>query len=92
MAYWHAYNPWAARLTYIPSLEELALCLERPVQRVPSSWWQYGSQLDAYILPPVQHDNLCHSAGIRYGPDGAQYLSPYCNPERLTLLWRKYQP
>ena len=92
MAHWHSHNPWADRLVYIPSLEELAVCLmANPAMRVQSLLrWQELKRADAYILPKATAKGF-HEAGIRFGPDGPDYLSPFCSDAALDLLLRKYR-
>jgi hypothetical protein len=97
--HWHDQNPWADRLMYVP-LEELAECfmgigrLVRlndnevtmcDVAFVVQNWRQYGDKLDAYILTgPLT------TAGIRFGPEGPDYLSPGFSLPKLWALIRKY--
>ncbi|RUX60138.1 hypothetical protein [Mesorhizobium sp. M7A.F.Ca.CA.002.12.1.1] len=97
--HWHDQNPWADRLTYVP-IEELAECfmgLGRMVHLndnevtmcdvafVLQNWAQYGDKLDAYILTgPLT------TAGIRFGPDGPDYLSPGFSLPKLRALMLKY--
>lgn len=80
--YWP--NPW---INAVPvPLDELArLCAGSDVlmadgtvlsydrSRVMASFLRCGNRLDAYLLPGL--DGLV-SGGVRFGPDGDQYLSP----------------
>lgn len=91
--HWHEQNPWKSKLLYVP-LKELAACqwwIGRNFQAddgtnvVYSSdialehWSQYGDKLDAYVI-----DSRVVSAGIRFGPEPDQYLTPYFS---LPLVW-----
>lgn len=97
--HWHAQNPWADRLIYVP-IEELAECGIHVGQLIAQVgeldhiwtveieldyWSQYGSKLDAYILTgPIL------TGGVRFGPDGADYLSPGFSLPKLRALMLKY--
>lgn len=96
---WHQQNPWKDRLIYVP-IEELAQACHlvgRPVRNlddVTTNWdvedvlhnWQnYGDKLDAYILTgPLM------TGGVRFGPDGPDYLSPGFLLPKLHALKLKY--
>jgi hypothetical protein len=88
MAHWHDFNPWASRLVYVPSLEELAECVidgQANLRR----WKAIGPKLDAYILPQLDDH---HSIGIRYGREGHEYLSPHnAHPTKTQALLDKYR-
>lgn len=97
--HWHGQNPWADRLTYVP-IEELAECyiaIGKPFAWVDGTpilydvahcldqWGKYGDKLDAYILTgPLT------TAGIRFGPEGPDYLSPGFSLPKLRALMLKY--
>jgi hypothetical protein len=97
--FWHDQNPWNDRLIYVP-VEELAEChiaIGRPYllvdgKSVPYSvelclghFRQYGDKLDAYILTgPLT------TAGIRFGPEGSDYLSPGFSLPKMRALMLKY--
>jgi hypothetical protein len=91
MAHWHDYNPWADRLIYIPSLEELAEALQYPgiISEKVKQWQKAGKKLDAYVLCQPSGD---HCMGIRYGAEPHEYISPYGNREKLQRLIDKYGP
>lgn len=92
--HWHEHNPWRDNLIYV-SLEELAAC--HHAVNDPSSawrmvdaiahWLQYGDQLDAYILV----NTTLMSAGVRYGPEPHQYLSPAFSLPKLWALREHYR-
>lgn len=104
--YWHQHNPWADSVVYVP-IEELAMCqhgLGETIQiqstddtseykiytidMVLDHWRYHGNQVDAYILPqPSGH----HDMGIRFGPDGPNYLSPHPVKDKLQLLLDRYR-
>lgn len=92
MAHWHDFNPWAGTLTYVPDLDELADCLMYPESRenAIAEWLQYGTKVDAYVLPPSPRSGLCESGGVRFGREGRDYFSSYFDSRKLTALWRKY--
>jgi len=94
--WWDEYNPWREHLVYVP-LQDLAKCVlgfgkdidtNEPVpvtygyDLVMRIWRQNGHRLDGYILVgPVI------TAGVRYGPDPGDYLSPgFSTPKLVTLL------
>lgn len=97
-AYWHSSNPWKDELIYVP-IEELAACvvfIDRPIQTkdgpvtaslqfVLDMWRSHGSKLDAYILT-----GRTFTAGVRFGPDGPDYLSPGFSTPKLWALKLKY--
>lgn len=84
MAYWDDVNPWREDLVYVP-IKELAECMMYIDGATALSHWQHaGDKLDAYILK----NGI--SAGIRYGADGHQYISPYPDAEKLKILLQKY--
>lgn len=90
MAHWHDFNPWADKIVYVPSLEELAQCCSTDIERTVERWRTNGSRLDAYILP---NPSSWHSIGVRYGPKGPDYLSPYNRFNETTKsLLLKYGP
>jgi hypothetical protein len=83
MAHWHDFNPWAAELIYLPSLEEAqSVCVpDGQIERWLHTSKLYGTpgKLDAYLLrdgPLSRHTREMH-LGVRYGPEGSQYFSPY---------------
>jgi len=99
--FWHDQNPWNDDLIYVP-IEELAdacLLIGTRVgivkdhsskvytrQDVLDHWNQYGPNLDPYILPRTHP-----TAGVRYGPEGSEYLSTGFSETRLKELIRKYK-
>jgi hypothetical protein len=97
--HWHEQNPWKDRVLYIP-LAELAECHqttgkpyayldEKPliytVEMCLDHWREYGDKLDAYILT-----GKTFTAGVRFGPDGPDYLSPGFSLPKLWKLVQKY--
>jgi hypothetical protein len=98
MAHWHDFNPWATEVVYIPSLEEIAACLERPEQQI-QRWKEQAVRyngderlLDAYILRDGIRARVreCH-VGIRWGKSPEQYFSPYVADQSIALLlWKKF--
>jgi hypothetical protein len=105
--YWHEVNPWRDDVVYVP-LAELAACLEggnlqdmhgnvvpNSAEHIMARWqrtselYETPGQLDAYILPQPSGD---HSAGVRYGAEGSQYISPYVERRAdLQRLLEKYK-
>jgi len=98
--YWHEHNPWKDRLVYVPA-EELVECCAvignevrnlngeifvATAESILKRWSLYGDKLDAYILPFT-----ADSGGIRYGPEGDEYLSPSLDYLKLKSLLMKYQ-
>jgi hypothetical protein len=97
--HWHEQNPWKDRVLYIP-LAELAECHaaigkpyayldEQPliytVAMCLDHWREYGDKLDAYVLT-----GKTFTAGVRFGPDGPDYLSPGFSLPKLWKLVQKY--
>jgi hypothetical protein len=98
--YWHDHNPWRDRLVYVP-LRELAECgfaigaqlatwngqpLLYDVAHMLDHWSQFGRKLDAYILT-----GQTLAAGVRYGPEGPDYLSPGFHLPKLAALLKKHR-
>lgn len=82
--HWHEYNPWAADIIYVRLDELAAVCgYSWPAEETLEHWHQYGEELDAYILP---QPSGMHSIGVRFGPRGEDYLSPYADQEKLKKL------
>lgn len=90
MAHWHDSNPWATRLIYVADLEDLvdALYSERSKATAMQHWYQHGTLLDGYLLPQPRGQ---YEAGIRYGAEGADYISLYCKQEKLRDLALRYR-
>lgn len=92
MAHWHDFNPWAAELCYIPSLEEAAALVYEKSDRIAdlvSHWKQSGgNKLDAYIL---SQPSGWRALGIRFGKEPEQYFSYDCDKERAAILLEKLQ-
>ena len=89
MAHWHDFNPWADRLVYVPDLDEFVNCLITSMnhKEYMTYVYSYGRRLDAYVLPQSSGD---HSAGVRFGPRGSDYLSPLGDRKMLQKLIDKY--
>jgi len=85
ITHWHEDNPWKDEITYV-QLEELAECYPHGPDSI-SRWFQYGDKLDAYILP----GNKEITAGVRFGPEGSDYLSPGFDEHKLRKLLEKYR-
>jgi len=97
--HWHAHNPWADSVVYVP-IEELAAChyslgqlitigyRREPmtVESTLSMWTRAGANVDAYILPSPSGE---HCIGVRYGKEGSQYLSPMGNQKKVSRLLAK---
>jgi len=98
VTHWHEDNPWKDSILYVP-LEELAACdaslvgpsiyggsPARTIEGTLDHWKQSGSKLDAYILV-----GSVRSGGVRYGPEGSDYLSPMFSLPKIHALKQKYQ-
>lgn len=96
MTYWT--NPWENAVP-VP-LEALAEALAGGTIQVTGGrtvpfdkdfilrhWAQYGDRLDAYVLDGAWD----FSAGVRYGPDGPDYLSPYIEEDRAKELLARFK-
>lgn len=98
MPHWPQPPQWADRVVHVEP-GDLAACLAnlgRPrlgrdgstriltAEAAVAEWTRDGTaEVDAYVLPsPSGH----HSAGIRYGAGGGDYLSPQFDRERLASL------
>lgn len=109
--YWHDFNHFAEFLVYV-TLEELAACHRYfgqfaylaeynqavliTAELVLNSWLDAGSALDAYILPDALMVGGLPCAGVRYGAESHEYISPNCDSKKLLELlatygWRKLQ-
>jgi len=101
MHHWREHNPWEDRAVYVP-VEELAECVSGGLIGLPdgstvrnttefvlSRWHeQCGDRLDAYILP---QPNQRHLLGVRFGPEGPQYLAPHSGKRDMVEdLLRRY--
>lgn len=89
LAHWHEHNPWKDDLIYTTIDEVVRLMADDNKIMTPTGMrtktpeWirnnylaQYGDKLDPYILTGG-------SVGVRYGPEGEQYLSPGVDPRRV---------
>jgi hypothetical protein len=101
LAHWHEHNPWNDHIFYVP-IDELAECcflLGQPVyqgmsgetqiytkEHLLDNWRLYGSKLDGYVLT-----GKVVTAGIRFGPEPSQYLSPGFHTTKLHGLIRQEQ-
>lgn len=86
--HWHAVNPWADSIVYVP-LAELVEALTAPDwYRSRANLAPYGTALDAYVLP--QPDGR-HSAGIRFSARDSDYLSPLGDAAKLQALLERYR-
>lgn len=99
----HFENPWQEAIP-VP-LEELAACVAGGTISTPDgvkvydvayvlqSWRRYGETLDGYLLIAGSQDPSTICVGVRFGEDGPQYLSPYCEDRQLAMsLVQKYGP
>ncbi len=50
-----------------------------------------GEKLDAYLVK-VNPNTDTISAGVRYGENGSEYLSPYMEQTKLQALLEKVSP
>jgi hypothetical protein len=96
MPHWHANNPWADKVVYVP-IEDAAACsaggqvvenstgktFERDAAFLVEQWSKVGDKLDAYIIPNNDTSNM--HIGVRYGPDDGDYLSPRLLNHELAL-------
>jgi hypothetical protein len=96
--HWLHEQPWAS-CVYV-QLEQLALCSQyigeqitgadgkpqlNSIERVIQSWKRAGDRLDAYLIPAESIGGDI-SGGVRYGPNGSDYLSIYINQDRARAL------
>ena len=98
----HWVNPWPEAIP-VP-LEELAACVaggtvrtvsgavkDYTVPYVLEEWRRYGERLDGYLLVGGESGHI--SVGVRFGADGPEYLSPYCQHKDIARdLVAKYGP
>lgn len=99
MAHWHDFNPWAADLIYLPSLEEAAALTNGPSDKM-IEWWLKESKLhgtlgklDPYLLRdgPLSRGPREMHLGIRWGKEPWEYFSPHVeHQERALELFLKY--
>ncbi|MEQ1950958.1 hypothetical protein [Mesorhizobium sp. CN2-181] len=98
--FWHGQNPWADSLVYVP-IEELAACsmligrnlqladgttVICTIEHMLNHWHEYGDKLDAYVLTgPLL------TGGVRFGPEGENYLSPGFSLPKLRELMIKHR-
>lgn len=90
MAHWHDFNPWSAKLCYTSTLDEWLDCLALQSSR---KWYEeearrLGQKIDCYLLPGV--GGLGIQMGLRFGPNGEDYLSPPCDQETAFRVLQKY--
>lgn len=87
MAHWHDYNPWANTLAYITWEDFKSVYIggtdSNGLSTADKLMLSHGPKIDAYVLPSG-------SVGIRFGVEGADYLSPSVNEEKARGLWKKY--
>ncbi|MGY3582420.1 hypothetical protein ACVIGB_000656 [Bradyrhizobium sp. USDA 4341] len=99
----HFPNPWSEAIP-VP-LEELVACCVGGTVSTPEGvrqqdqayvlqhWHRYGEKLDGYLLIAGSQDPKTICVGVRYGAEGSQYLSPYCENRKIAIeLIRKYGP
>lgn len=99
--HWHDQNPWKDKIMYVP-IPELAECVVSvgKLVRLPQGeltmcdrdfvlqhWAQHGPKLDGYIFI---RGSILATAGVRFGPEGHEYLSPAFHFTKLTALMMKY--
>lgn len=80
MAHWHDFNPWASKLVYLPSLEEV-------YELTGQDYSSRTGKFDAYIIEGGGY----FSVGIRYGKKPEDYLSPACDQRKAAVLFAKYE-
>jgi hypothetical protein len=89
VAHWHEHNPWADDVVYIPLELAASFCrYSWPWRDTVQHWRQYGNKLDAYILP--QPSGL-HCLGVRFGPEGPDYISAYGDEDLLDAYLKGYK-
>lgn len=88
MTYWHNENPWADKVVYVPA-EELAEALSGGTIKQPDgsvvemdasfyiNAWDRLGEIDVYIIK----GDAGYSAGVRYGAEPHEYLSPHASAE-----------
>lgn len=79
--YWHEYNPWKDKVVYL-GVRELVQVVG--LDKFTTIILEYGSKIDVYLLPQPSGD---HSFGVRYGPDGCEYLSLYIPKELAEVFY-----
>lgn len=89
MAHWHDFNPWAQHCVYISYEEMRELLADKPFYS-DERLAQHGSRLDAYILPQPSESFTRYSFGLRFGREGADYLSiPITNIQGDALMEKR---
>jgi hypothetical protein len=95
MGLWHEYNPWKDQVVYIP-LNVAAVLHDAIGEPIATSdgvqivtadfliagWQQYGSIVDAYLLPEKDYISL----GVRFGQNPEDYFSPPCNQQKAKRV------
>jgi hypothetical protein len=101
--HWSYANPWQDQVVYV-TLEELAECDATHGERIARSdgtpevlttekivarWRRNDATgcVDAYLLPDGGPMGI--SAGVRFGPRPEDYLSLYCDQDKLAALLKK---
>ena len=88
--FFHDQNPWKDKVVYLPDLQELSACLNPDYPSKYYNNWVFVHDLkvDAYIIPQSYG---FHECGIRFGPNDADYSSPFINHYIAQLLLDKYR-
>lgn len=101
--HWHEFNPWGEFCVYV-TVEELAAChkmlgrlyeidgMSQPltVELIIEIWQREGDGLDAYIIPDALVTPGLPSAGVRFGTEGHEYLTPHCDSAKMLELLARY--
>lgn len=89
----HFTNPWAPDALPVP-LDELIAAL-RNAEHYSKEGLFKDNPHDAYLLrdgDPKDSGEQWFCAGIRYGEEGHEYLSPMPDMPKALALWNKYAP
>lgn len=79
--YWHNRNPWKDKLVYV-TLDEI-----NEIINYEPNWRQHDYRLDPYLLPSPDPEYF--SAGVRFGPEGADYISLHIDQMKTQALFAK---
>lgn len=92
----HWPNPWS-NAVFVPLNALAELCImpdPNYVRYRRSEWYRAGDKLDCYLVWWGSEPNRHLSAGVRYGPDAGDYLSPaiidYHGAKKLYKKWERH--